>query len=302
MKAWEDFHLEKVNQRACRLLMSVQKKTSRLALLGELGRYPVIFKSLVQSIMYKRSIEKYQSSSLVGQALQEMHEQNVSTSWLGRVKSITQLVGIPEYPQYWSDERVRRNILTIFQSKFDIFFKDEISSENVRDDGVDHSKLRFYKTFKSCFRPEHYVENINNRNQRAWLCRLRTSSHRLEVERGRYGGILYCDRRCRYCPEEDIDTEIHFLHDCSIANQERAKFFAEMGTIIPNFDSLNVIDKVKTILCPATNQAAKLANRFIGTMFKERENIDKGVNLQEDQMNISDSDEAFQSESSEDEI
>ena len=75
-----------------------------------------------------------------------------------------------------------------------------------------------------------------------------------------------------------------------------------MGTIIPNFDSLNVIDKVKTILCPATNQAAKLANRFIGTMFKERENIDKGVNLQEDQMNISDSDEAFQSESSEDEI
>ena len=75
-----------------------------------------------------------------------------------------------------------------------------------------------------------------------------------------------------------------------------------MGTIIPNFGSLNVIDKVKTILCPATNQAAKLTNRFIGTMFKERENIDKGVNLQEDQENISDSDEAFQSESSEDEI
>ena len=98
MKVWEDFHLEKVNQRACRLLMSVQKKTSRLALLGELGRYPTIFKYLVQSIMYKHSILKYQRSSLVGQAVTEMQEQNVSTSWLGRVNTITQLVGIPEYP------------------------------------------------------------------------------------------------------------------------------------------------------------------------------------------------------------
>ena len=79
-------------------------------------------------------------------------------------------------------------------------------------------------------------------------------------------------------------------------------FFADMGTIIPTFGSLNTIDKVKTILCPATNQAAKLTNRFIGTMFKERENIDNGVYLQVDQGNVSDSDEAFQSESSEDEI
>ena len=87
--------------------MSVQKKTSRLALLGELGRYPTIFKSLVQSIMYKHSILKYQRSSLVGQAVTEMQKQNVSTSWLGRVNTISQLAGISEYPQYWSDKRVR---------------------------------------------------------------------------------------------------------------------------------------------------------------------------------------------------
>ena len=302
MKVWEDFHLEKVNQRACRLLMSVQKKTSRLALLGELGRYPTIFKSLVQSIMYKHSILKYQRSSLVGQAVTEMQEQNVSTSWLGRVNTISQLAGIPEYPQYWSDKSVRRDILRIFQSKFDIFFKDEINSAKIGEDGVDHNKLRLYKTFKSCFKPEYYVENIHNRNQRAWLCRLRTSSHRLEVERGRYRGILYCDRRCKYCPEGDIDTEMHFLHDCSIFGQERAQFFAEMDAIIPNFGSLSTTDKVKIILCPATNQAAKLTNQFIGKSFKQRENIDKVANLQEDELNVSDSDIAFQSESSEDEM
>ena len=197
---------------------------------------------------------------------------------------------------------MRRDILRIFQSKFDIFFKDEINSTKVGEDGVDHNKLRLYKTFKSCFKPEYYVENIHNRNQRAWLCRLRTSSHRLEVERGRYRGILYCDRRCKYCPEGDIDTETHFLHDCSIFGQERAQFFAEMGEIIPNFGSLSTLDKVKIILCPANNQAAKLTNQFIGKLFKKRENIDKGANLQEDELNVSDSDVIFQSESSEDEM
>ena len=252
--------------------------------------------------MYKCSVEMYQSTSLVGKAMKEMQELNISSSWLGRVNNITQLLGIPEYPHYWSDERVRRIISHTFQSKFDLFFKDEIGHENIGNDGLDHNKLRFYRTFKSCFKPEYYIENVHNRNQRAWLSRLRTSSHRLEVERGRYSGIVLSERLCRYCPEKDVDTEIHFLHDCSIAGQVRAKFFADMGTIIPTFGSLNTIDKVKTILCPATNQAAKLTNRFIGTMFKERENIDNGVYLQEDQENVSDSDEAFQSESSEDEI
>ena len=35
--------------------------------------------------------------------------------------------------------------------------------------------------------------------------RLRPSSHRWEVERGRYRGIALGDRLCRYCPEKEID-------------------------------------------------------------------------------------------------
>ena len=68
-----------------------------------------------------------------------------------------------------SDERVRRSILHTFQSKFDLFFKDEIGHENIGNDGLDHNKLRFYRTFKSCFKPEFYIENVHNRNQIAHL-------------------------------------------------------------------------------------------------------------------------------------
>ena len=38
LKAWQEYPLEKLNQRVCRTVLSVNKKASRLAVLSELGR------------------------------------------------------------------------------------------------------------------------------------------------------------------------------------------------------------------------------------------------------------------------
>ena len=280
-KAWEGFYLETVNQRACRLLLSVQKKTSRLAVLGELGRYPVLVKAIAQSIMYKHCIMKYQPEALVGQAVSEMQVLDDSNSWVGRVQSVKTLLEIPEYPEHWSDKRVSRDITTRIQSKFEIFFKNEINEEKLGpEDGLDHNKLRFYKTFKGCFKPEFYISNIANRNQRAWLSRLRTSSHRLEVERGRYTGVPFNKRICKYCPPEDrghVDTEAHFLLDCKSFDNQRRCFVARIASVVPRFEELSREDKVKTLLCPASNIAVKLVNKFTSLMFKAREKIDEGA-------------------------
>ena len=40
LKSWESLHAEVLNQKICRLLLSVHKRCSRLAAIGELGRYP----------------------------------------------------------------------------------------------------------------------------------------------------------------------------------------------------------------------------------------------------------------------
>ena len=47
MKSWESFIPETLNQRFCRLLLSLHKKTSRLAVLGELSRYPLLITTLI---------------------------------------------------------------------------------------------------------------------------------------------------------------------------------------------------------------------------------------------------------------
>ena len=283
LRSWEVFYLENTNQRVCRLILSVQKKTSRLAVLGELGRYPLLIKSLVQSIMYEHSIVKYQSGSLVGQAVAEMSSAGTPDCWLSRVHSIKQLLNIPAYPAYWSEQRVSHNVNKIIKSKFDAFYLNEINKIKIGEDGFNHNKLRFYSTLKGCFKPEYYISNINNRNQRAWLSRLRTSSHHLEVEKGRYQNIPYSERFCRYCspanedPDGRLGTEAHFLHDCATFANQRRCLFAKLSLVLPTFSDLSREEKVRTLLCPASNIASKLINKYIAIMFKSRDQIEEGL-------------------------
>ena len=52
---------------------------------------------------------------------------------------------------------------------------------------------------------------------------------------------------------------------------------ARIASLVPSFWELSREDKVKTLLCPATNIAAKSVNKFIGLMFKARVKIDEGA-------------------------
>ena len=54
---WEQFIQEKINQQLCRMLLSVHRKTSCLAILGELGRYPIFLKTLAHCLNYKLYLE-----------------------------------------------------------------------------------------------------------------------------------------------------------------------------------------------------------------------------------------------------
>ena len=69
LKSWETFKPEILNQKVCRLLLSVHKKCSRLAVLGELGRYPVFLPALKNCIKYQYQLERSYKPSLVSIAL-----------------------------------------------------------------------------------------------------------------------------------------------------------------------------------------------------------------------------------------
>ena len=94
-----------------------------------------------------------------------------------------------------------------------------------------YSKLSFYNQIKSNFAPEPFLQ-LNSHKKAKCIAWLRSSSHRLNVETGRYGSKIRSvhHRVCEFCSTEDknvlellvnlptsdpiIENEVHFLRDC----------------------------------------------------------------------------------------
>jgi hypothetical protein len=233
--------------------------------------------------MYEWSIRKHQAGTLLGLAVAEMAASG-QDSWLSRVRTIQSLLDIPIFSVTQSEAFVSHTINSRLKSQFERFYLDEINRERIGTDGLNHNKLRFYSSFKGSFKSEPYISNINNRNQRKWISRLRTSSHRLEIELGRYNATAVADRHCQFClreptgPHGSVGDESHFLHDCASFSDERRVLFIRMSVIMPSFSSMTREAKIRTLLCPATARAAKLVNKYICLMFELRDQIEEARN------------------------
>ena len=70
-----------------------------------------------------------------------------------------------------------------------------------------------------------YHDTVTVRKFCVTLNRLRTSSHRLEVETGQWARPVrksLNERLCTFCGV--LEDEYHFIFECTVYNEERAKF------------------------------------------------------------------------------
>ena len=281
LKFWENYQPELLNQKVCRLLLSVHKRCSRLAVLGELGRYPVFIPALRHCLKYQYHIDTMDSSTLVSKAILEMRSNPDTDCWLSRVEKIKYLFNFKRLSG--TPERVGSLIDRIIKSKFDRFYLDEINTIKLGNDGQDHNKLRFYNKFKGSFKIEPYILKITNRNQRQWLTRFRTSAHTLRIELGRYTQPVtpISDRKCIYCEDDEIDDERHFILLCKSFHLKRQCFMSRMRVLHPQFVSMSLNEKLNFILCPPTTDIAKCVSKYLGIMSNIRKEIDMGFNIQD---------------------
>ena len=101
---------------------------------------------------------------------------------------------------------------------------------------------------------------------------LRTGSHDLEIEKGRYSipKLPREKRICKFCPGE-IEDECHFITKCSLYKQKRLDLFAKLGLKL-----LNIEKEEKSILkCLLTEKllddiACQEIGKFIYECFKLR--------------------------------
>ena len=258
----------------------MHKRCSRLATIGELGRYPLLVSALKHSLKYEWQIRNQDQESIVNMAYREMAEMPQLDTWYTRVQSIKTLLGVT--PLYGTEYSVNMSLGRKLKSNFDRFWLDQINELKIGNDGLDHNKLRFYKTLKGSFSQEPYITNILNRSQRTWLTRYRVSAvANLRIESGRYTRPVtpITQRVCKYCDSGSVDNERHAILECDTFRLKRNCFNGKISSLNPNFLNLSREQKLITLLCPSNQQIALCVSKYLGIITETRSKIDKGLSF-----------------------
>ena len=162
-----------------------------------------------------------------------------------------------------------QNFAVLKPTKFKIMLKQNIQKFYIQNwtdciSKLSSGKLSCYSNLKTCYGLEGYLLCNLSFSQRKSLTRLRTSSHRLNIELGRYKNIPRSGRICLRCDSGEIDDEIHFLFKCNTYNTQRNHLFETIEKSCGNFTGLNLENKLLWLLsCENEEILGKLCDFII---------------------------------------
>ena len=216
--------------------MGVGKRTSNAAVWGDCGRAPVIITMLKQIFSYVNRLiclHQEDSQSLVTLAYRE--QQKLGLKWYKGISSM-----FYEATQRRLDERqliAPQQIRQSIEEKYVQVWDQERRSNR---------KLGFYNSIKEKFGLESYLTDVPKHKELISLARLRSSSHKLRIETGRYktNRTKPVERACLFCTdisqaellgelpyfEPIIEDEVHVLRTCPAYHDLRSNLSDEMKT------------------------------------------------------------------------
>ena len=94
----------------------------------------------------------------------------------------------------------------------------------------DNGRLLFYKSIKTELGFEPYL-NIPKFEDRKSIARLRSSTHSLNIEQGRYRNTPRELRFCQLCPSKSVENEEHFLMNCTFFNRYKPNYELNLNNV-----------------------------------------------------------------------
>jgi hypothetical protein len=222
-------------------MLKLRPQTPTLAVLGEIGEYPVSVKLALRVIKYWLRLINLPVNHVARKMfclLQSLD--NVGfTTWVTHLKKILTKYGLEDLinndcvsmGQY---RHIKQHVYSVFEENFSSLIADSQKCP----------KLRTYSLFKINFQQEMYL-SLQIPKYRVSLTRLRTSSHHLEIERGRYTipktpAEL---RVCNQCNEGLVEDEKHFVITCKKHVLLRKELYNVACSNVPGFSDMSDQEK-----------------------------------------------------------
>ena len=221
----------------CKQLLGVQKQTTNIGVLLELGLVPLNLYAKKNALKNWNRIAKLQkANTLVITSYQNALAQKLS--WPTQTKLLLSNIGMLD--NFFSNIRDTNNHIKIYQRLQDIFHQNAFAEIN-----EPNSKLRTYKHLKTKNGIEEYLSIIPCQKERVSLSKFRLSNHSLMIEKGRHNNVPIDLRLCPLC-ENRVEDEVHFLVTCEAFKNQREELFSRIGVSNSNhFKYLNNLEKFK---------------------------------------------------------
>ena len=249
-----------------RCLLGVKSTTPNLIVHGECGRTPPSVAIEISTIKFWHRLKRMNDNCLVKQVYNEL----AFLDSMGFGTWVTSVYELLRNLNFDLDINLEHN--------FDSYCKQHIRnnfinnwSEAIRDVSH-HPKLRTYSRFKTSFNQEPYLDSVKELKYRNAIAKIRTSSHTLAIEKGRFTHpkTPVNQRLCMYC--DSIEDEEHFLINCQLNQPDRAIMFNNIQSVYPCLMK-NQSEKYIFLMKTDNTQVLKWLGRFIHNSFLQRSEL-----------------------------
>ena len=132
---------------------------------------------------------------------------------------------------------------------------------------LEKPKLRSYVNFKHEYKTEKYIHYNYTKLERSLSAQFRAGILPLRIETGRYRYEPLEERICIFCDQNKIESEQHFIFECSLYDPERLNLFC--GNEIDKNNNVTYNDKIYFLF---ENHTRKIV-LYIKNAFLKRKSI-----------------------------
>ena len=237
-QASRDLQAEVLHRHFCRRVLGVRAGTTSMAVLAELGRYPLHLSVARQLCRYWNRLVGMDDGRLVKQAFLEslaLARRSAAASrrtWAGQVASF--LAFTAPVTAEGTAQRVDADAVEAY-----------LQRAYLQKAAGLGSKMQDYLNIvgplsSDAYTPAAYLQAVSSPLNRRRLAQLRTQSHNLGVETGRWNNVPRDRRTCARCSSGEVDDVQHMTLECAALAEQRiahASLFAiEAGSLQQFFE------------------------------------------------------------------
>ena len=263
--------MEKCHLKHLRYSLGVSKKAPKLAVYGETGRFPLLVEAISNTVKYYIRLCSFSvnENELLVNALHECQRLNLKKPWLHNVKDILKKSGISLSSAHLMNPLlITKRVKAYLQAEFIKGWKSEL--ENDKRSKGHGNKLRTYRSFKTTFSKEYYLEDCIVTKHRQALSRLRMGAHKLQIEVDRYttkNRIPPEQRICKICNLGICEDEFHLVMVCPKYHNLRQIMFNNVLEKFPCFQSLDIETKFFCLMANADECVIQWLGSFVYSCF-----------------------------------